>query len=606
MTGVMSLSTVPAYAADSHTVCESGCDFSTIQAAVAAAQAGDTVNIAAGTYTGSVSVSKEIFIVGAGNGTDPSTSTILTGTSGTGMTLSGAASAPIKVSNLRITGFTTGILAGSYVTLDTVASVRNINYGISVKDGATQLTLNNSAFDENKVGFKLGSTASASHITVSNSSFDNNTGQGWYSDKNKTSGSTLTNVTITDSSFNDNPDKGFYTEKLSDAVFSNVEFNNSGNGRDSQGAGLDLNLKFGDYQNIVLSGVSAIDSGTSATPNGSGISVAARDDGSYADSPATLTGLVISDSTISGAVKGLYVGGGVQGAVDITESSLAGNGVAIVNESSVTVDATRNWWGAEIPDFSTQVIGSVDTVPWYTDAAMTVEGWISTETAPVVTATPGKGLYVVIEEGAVHPLIDVDAYMTGADFTVPADVVVINSDGVSLTIPAGTTATASGAFDGAFVAVEAVTLDTVSLPGGGTGSVVTAIKVGSDSVSFTLDQAARIFLPGAGDSLVGFAEPGGAFTPITSKCAADTQVAGNAAETDCYIAINGGADMVVWTKHFTTFAAYTGAGSAGTGGGLAATGADSSYSLMAGAMLVLLGLVALGFGRFRRFELTRR
>lgn len=599
-TGVMSLSTVSAFAADTHTVCASGCDFSTIQSAVTAAVAGDTVSIAAGTYTGSVPVSKGILIVGAGNGTDPSTSTIITGTSGTGMTLSGGtAMAPITVSNLRVTGFATGFAAGSYVTLDSVASVGNSSYGISVSNGAIHLNISDSAFDQNKTGFKLGSTASASNITITNTSFDNNTAQGWYSDKNKTSGSTLTNVTITDSSFNGNPDKGFYTEKLEDAVFANVEFNNSGNGRSSQGAGLDLNLKYGDYENILLVGVSAIDSGTSATPNGSGISIAARDDGTYADSPATLTGLDIYNSTVSGAVKGIYVGGDIQGTVDIKGATLAGNGVAIVNETSGTVDATLNWWGVEIPDFSTQVIGLVNTVPWYADAAMTVEGRFSTAGDPVVPASPTHGLFVVVEDGAVHPLIDVDSYMNGDDFTVPGDVTVINSDGVSLWIPAGTTASASGSFDGDFIAVEAVTLTTVSLPGGSSGSVVTAIKVGSDSVSFTLDQAARIFLPGAGGSLVGFTEPGGAFTPITAECAADTEVAGNAAATDCYIAINGGADMVVWTKHFTTFAAYT-------GGGLAATGSDSSFLLLSGSMLVLLGIVALGFVGFRRFELTRR
>lgn len=599
-TGVMSLSTVSAFAAATHTVCASGCDFSTIQPAVAAAVDGDTVSIAAGTYPGPVSVSKGISIVGVGNGTDPSTSTIISGSSGTGVTLSGGTSSePIMVSNLRVTGFTTGFVTGSYVTLDSVASVGNINYGISVSNGATQLAIMNSAFDQNKTGFKLGSTASASNITITNTSFDNNTAQGWYSDKNKTSGSTLTDVVIVDTSFNGNPDKGFYTEKLSDAVFANVEFNNSGNGRASQGAGLDLNLKYGDYVDILLVEVSAINSGTSATPNGSGISIAARNDGPYADSPATLTGLDIYDSTISDAVKGIYLGGDIQGEVDIKGSSLSGNGTAIVNDTSVTVDGTLNWWGVEVPDFSTHVLGLVNTVPWFADAAMTLEGWFSTDDDPVVTAPPAHGLFVVVEDGAVHPLIDVDSYMNGDDFTVPGDVTVINSDGVSLWIPAGTTASASGSFDGDFIAVEAVTLTTVSLPGGSSGSVVTAIKVGSDSVSFTLDQAARIFLPGAGGSLVGFTEPGGAFTPITAECAADTEVAGNAAATDCYIAINGGADMVVWTKHFTTFAAYT-------GGGLAATGSDSTFLLFSGSVLLLLGIVALGFVGFRRFELTRR
>src|SRR5690606_10719907 len=64
---------LPAHAAPGDvTVCASGCDYTTIQAAVSAVSAGTVVSVAPGAYTGSVSITKAITLEGAGNGDDPS------------------------------------------------------------------------------------------------------------------------------------------------------------------------------------------------------------------------------------------------------------------------------------------------------------------------------------------------------------------------------------------------------------------------------------------------------------------------------------------------------------------------------------------------------
>lgn len=581
-----------------HTVCASGCDYTTIQAAVNAAASGDTVSVAAGTYSEKVTVNKGLTIEGVGSGEDPASATILSGTSGNGFSLSGSYSAPVFVKDIRVTGFANGVVAGSYVTLDGISSSGNTNYGISVSNGASDLTIMDSAFDGNKVGLKLGSTASASNISISGSSFDNNSGQGWYSDKNASSGSSLTNVLIVDTTFNGNGDKGFYTEKLDTATFINVEFSNSGNARASQGAGLDINLKYGDYEGISLSDVMVIDSGTAATPNGSGISISARNDGTYAANAATLSGLEVDGGSINGSVTGLYLGGDIQGDISISEVDLSGNGLAINNQTPVTVNADHNWWGSASPSFATLVQGDVETAPWYANATMTALAMVITEDDPVVTLPAEGEIVITIIEGAEAPRVDVSELMGDAGvFVVEDGLTVTNSDGASVSFPAGTTVTPSELWGTELMILELVPMTSVTTPTGSSADVAMAIKIGADGVSFTLDKAVRILLPGVAGSAVGFIESGAtALTPITTQCTADSQSAGNAlvAGGDCYI--NVGDDLVVWTKHFTTFAAYS--------QGLAATGADSTPLWLVGSGFVFLGAIVLLRRAYRRRELA--
>lgn len=585
---------LPAHAAPGDvTVCASGCDFSTIQDAVAAVSAGAVVSVAAGTYTGSVSIAKAITLEGAGNGADPSSATILSGASGNGLTLRGTSATPVVVKNLRVTGFASGVVAGSDVELEGVVSTANSNYGLTIQNNATRIRIADSAFDANKAGVKLGSTASASDITIERSSFDDNSAQGWYSDKGSNSSSTLTGLTIVDSTFNGNGDKGFYTEKLSDAVFQNVQFNDSGNARASQGAGLDLNLKYGAYSDIELIDVQAVGSGTPATPNGSGIAISARDDAGYASNPATLSGVTIDGGTVSGAVTGIAVNFAVSG-VEISGVAFSGNGVAVANGSTSTVDASRNWWGAALPDFGALVSGDVVTSPWYTDAAMTVLASGPTPAEPVVVAPATGEIEVAVPVGVEEPRLDVSALMSGGGVVEVADgMTVTTAAGASLELAPGTTLTPSASGWGTeFLLPQTTTLS--ALPGGGEADVIVAIQLGSATHSFTLDRAARLVLPGAAGSQVGFLAPGGSFTPITTVCAADTQAAGDAVARDCAISVGG--DLVVWTKHFTVFAAYTTA--------LAATGVEGvTWGAVGGGLLLVVGIVTMVVAIRRRAAL---
>ena len=130
---------------------------------------------------------------------------------------------------------------------------------------------------------------------------------------------------------------------------------------------------------------------------------------------------------------------------------------------------------------------------------------------------------------------------------------------VLIAIPSGTTLTASsGLWDGTIklpsvVANSSVTPVAVS---GSTASVSAAIEVGAGDIALTFDKAVRILVPGMAGKLAGYSR-GGIFTQITTACSVDTQAAGDALGSGGACVTTSGSDMVIWTKHFTTFVAYT-------------------------------------------------
>src|SRR5262249_13159276 len=106
---------------------------------------------------------------------------------------------------------------------------------------------------------------------------------------------------------------GFYAEKLDNATFDAVHVIDSGNvvahnatfpnASDTQ-AGFDINLKYGDFSGITITNSEFIDSGRYLEPHaGHDLAgarlIKARDDGSYASSPATLTGVSITGNTFT-------------------------------------------------------------------------------------------------------------------------------------------------------------------------------------------------------------------------------------------------------------------------------------------------------------------
>ena len=84
--------------AENLTVCPSGCDFTTIAAALDAAKNGDAINIDAGTYVGGVDIGKDVGLFGAGRNL-----TTITGGNGDSVihVLNGA---DVRIEDVTITG----------------------------------------------------------------------------------------------------------------------------------------------------------------------------------------------------------------------------------------------------------------------------------------------------------------------------------------------------------------------------------------------------------------------------------------------------------------------------------------------------------------------
>ena len=106
--------------------------------------------------------------------------------------------------------------------------------------------------------------------------------------------------------------KGVYVETLTDSSFTDCTFTDNGSDAAVVSenfklwmSGVDINLKYGDYANITFTGCTFTGNGAN---NGAALLVKARDDGSYASNPATLTGVTVTDCTFTGNNLNIVLG----------------------------------------------------------------------------------------------------------------------------------------------------------------------------------------------------------------------------------------------------------------------------------------------------------
>ena len=222
---------------------------------------------------------------------------------------------------------------------------------------------------------------------------------------------------------------------------------------------------------------------------------------------------------------------------------------------------------------ATDAVGNISTstvtVSNIVDESQTVpdedgEVEISSSTPEVVISTSTQPLIITILSGTNEATINYDSLITNGAGLIPQTK--INSAAASIEIPASIVTSASTTWDGVMAAPKVTVID-LPVTSGQTKTLSSAIELGFSGAKLSFDKAVKITMPGQASKRAGYTRNGEAFTEITNICAANNQTAGDALAADSECKIDSGADLVIWTKHFTTFATYTQTTNSSGGGG---------------------------------------
>lgn len=296
--------------------------FASLQDALDAAEAGDTI-LVTGTHSGNFTVDTDnISIVGVGDAVIQGNFASINGITGsvadwlqTAPGYSGAAGNGLTISASHVS--IKGLAIDGYV------------HAVQLGNGISDVTLEDLDITGSVVGYDKGTAATISDVDIVGGSIvDSYIGI----DFAKANGSAgmASDVTIDGVLFQHLTEKGIYVETFDQSTILNVVMDDVGTfGRGYAfaaktpydqtgefGAGIDINLKYGDYSGIVIDGFEMTNVGKSLGADtvpqdfGAAIGIKVRDDGSYGGAnAATYSGeVVVRNGTIDDTSTGIRAG----------------------------------------------------------------------------------------------------------------------------------------------------------------------------------------------------------------------------------------------------------------------------------------------------------
>jgi hypothetical protein len=399
-----------------------GCQ-TTIGAAITAASAGDTIQVAAGTYKEDVTINKTLALIGAGSATTIIDATGLVN----GINVDGSASAPnTGVSGVVVSGFTVenanyqGILVQN-ATMVTISSNQVLNNNKSLDlsgdaptcpglatpfkagedfdcgeginlSGVDHSVISNNVSQHNSGGILISDDTGATHDNVISGNLVSDNGNACGITMASHSGMGVYHNTVSGNQSLRNgllaPGQGagvgIFAAGPGAKTYSNVVVNNTISGNGLPGVAMHNHasvpgappVMFDD--NMIVGNIISqnhADTEDTATSGPAGINIA---------SVAPMSGTVISQNIISQESIGIAVRS--PGAVIATLNNLMA-GVGIQNAGSGTVDGAQNWWGCFGGPASvacSSAGGSVTFAPWLTVP-------FSAATLPVAPPSGGGG-----------------------------------------------------------------------------------------------------------------------------------------------------------------------------------------------------------------------
>ncbi|MCG6158220.1 beta strand repeat-containing protein [Rubinisphaera margarita] len=488
-----------------------------IQDGIEAAIAGGAVNIAAGNFVENVTLNKQVTLSGAGSG-DTASDTVITAANGNQAVLeltAGGASAMdrLVVENLRVTGsLQQGLHFGTTTSFTTVqnvvadATTRGIEFQGS--GTTTDLILDNVTLSNNTTGLRVSTASAVVGLTIQNSLITNNEfGANVYASSSYTDNENrFDDILITDTVISDNLKKGLYFEKLNNAVLSGLTVTNSGTDAGyAFNAGIDINVKYGNHQNIQILDSTFDNSGVFTTSAGgldssSSLAIKARNDSpSYSANPGAVNNILVSGNVFTNATTAIRVGEpgktstGADGLVITNNSLTDGSFVGVDNGTSTGVEARGNWWGTTnttlinnlltrgIVDFSTYLLSGTDTDP----GTVGFQGDFSVVNVTKLGEQVGDGRI----QGAVD-LVDVGGQINVGDGTYVENVL-IDKDLTLLSVNGRASTTIEGIPGVGRLGTVQITNNTTGVTIGDTGKGFTII--GIDNGTPGLENAAVYF-----------------------------------------------------------------------------------------------------------------